>query len=72
MHEQQTALLPYHHVNLAEIQRQAGVGTLFDTLYVLRNTPKDASHVRELEEAVGLESVSAADATHYPLSLIHI
>ena len=70
MHEQQTALLPYHHVNLAEIQRQAGVGTLFDTLYVLRNTPKDASQVRELEEAVGLESVSAADATHYPLTFV--
>ncbi|WP_017611886.1 non-ribosomal peptide synthetase, partial [Nocardiopsis salina] len=70
VHEQQSALLPYHHVNLAEIQRQAGTGTLFDTLYVLRNTPKDASQVRELEEAVGLQSVSAADATHYPLTFV--
>lgn len=70
VHRQQTDLLPFHHVNLAEIQRQAGLGTLFDTLYVLRNTPKDASQVRELEEAVGLESVSAADATHYPLTFV--
>ncbi|GAB3713972.1 non-ribosomal peptide synthetase [Nocardiopsis nanhaiensis] len=70
VHRQQTDLLPYHHVNLAEIQGRAGLGTLFDTLYVLRNTPKDASQARELEEAVGLEKVSAADATHYPLTFV--
>ena len=70
VHRQQTDLLPHHHVNLADIQRQAGLGTLFDTLYVLRNTPKDADQARELEQAVGLEEISAADATHYPLTFV--
>ena len=63
VHRKQTDLLPFHHVNLADIQRQAGLGTLFDTLYVLRNTPKDADQAHELEQAVGLARITAADAT---------
>ena len=70
VHRQQTDLLPFHHVNLADIQRQAGLGTLFDTLYVLRNTPKDADQAHELEQAVGLARITAADATHYPLTFV--
>ncbi|GAA3728720.1 non-ribosomal peptide synthetase [Salinactinospora qingdaonensis] len=70
VHRRQGELLPHHHTDLAEIQRQAGVGALFDTLYVLRNTPKDDQHARELQQAVGLERVSAADATHYPLTFV--
>ncbi|WP_028647577.1 amino acid adenylation domain-containing protein [Nocardiopsis sp. CNT312] len=70
VHREQAELLPYHHVNLADIQRHAGLGGLFDTLYVLRNTPKDTGRAEELRDAAGLERVSAADATHYPLTFV--
>ncbi|MER6312374.1 amino acid adenylation domain-containing protein [Streptomyces sp. NPDC001581] len=63
------ALLPHHYVGLGPIQRLTGLGQLFDTLYVFRNTPlNDAAR----EEAVAAHAIGwthSVDGTHYPLTL---
>ncbi|WP_098026280.1 non-ribosomal peptide synthetase [Streptomyces sp. st115] len=63
-----TGLLPHHHLGLAEIQRTAGHGVLFDTLTALENYPADG--VPALAESTGLalEEIRGRDATHYPLT----
>ncbi|MEU0885328.1 amino acid adenylation domain-containing protein [Lentzea sp. NPDC005914] len=58
---EQHALIAHHHVGLAEIQREAGLGQLFDTITTLEAWPE--STVDEIE------SVDSLDAPHYPLSL---
>ncbi|QJW35859.1 non-ribosomal peptide synthetase [Cellulosimicrobium protaetiae] len=67
---EQAELMDHHHVGLGELQRRAGVGTLFDTLYVMRNTPEDDAELDRLGEAVGLADVEGGDATHYPLTFV--
>ncbi|MFF3065890.1 amino acid adenylation domain-containing protein [Oerskovia sp. NPDC057915] len=67
---EQAELMDHHHVSLGELQRRAGVGTLFDTLYVMRNTPEDDAELDRLSAAVGLEDVEGGDATHYPLTFV--
>ncbi|MEY9211222.1 amino acid adenylation domain-containing protein [Thermobifida halotolerans] len=67
---EQAELLPHHHVGLADIQRALGGGRLFDTLYVLRNIPYDDEGYQRVRAATGLESVTGADATHYPLTFV--
>ncbi len=65
----QAQLMACQHVGLAEIQRAAGGGELFDTLLVFENYPLDAAALAE--PAGGLRmSLRGQDATHYPLSLI--
>ncbi|XVU29838.1 amino acid adenylation domain-containing protein [Actinoplanes sp. CA-054009] len=68
---EQAALLDHQHVGLATIQRQAGVGALFDTLLVFESYPLDEDGLRTLQDAAGLRlaSVTGNDATHYPLTL---
>ena len=67
---EQTRLLDHQHVGLAELQRLAGAGELFDTLIVFENypiatdTPAGGDH-----DDLTLTGGSAADATHYPLTL---
>ncbi|QEV05000.1 non-ribosomal peptide synthetase [Streptomyces prasinus] len=67
--QQQARLMDSHYVGLAEIQRAAGLGELFDTLFVFENYPLDGDGV--LPRAGGVEVTGARswDATHYPLSL---
>ncbi len=54
-------------VGLAEIQRQAGHGQLFDTLVVFGNYPVDRSILADPE--LRITQVHWQDATHYPLTL---
>ncbi|MET7640137.1 amino acid adenylation domain-containing protein [Streptomyces sp. NPDC005438] len=65
-----TGLLPHQHLSLADIQRAAGQGPLFDTLTALENYPADAP--AELGRVAGLEldQVRGWDATHYPLTFV--
>ncbi|WP_370950011.1 amino acid adenylation domain-containing protein [Amycolatopsis sp. cg5] len=56
LQHRQSALLDQHHVGLADVQRQAGIGELFDTLVVYENYP-----------ASGELALTGRDATHYPL-----
>nr|UNQ78296.1 non-ribosomal peptide synthetase [Microbispora sp.] len=65
---QQVELMAHQHLGLADIQRLAGVGELFDTLTVFENYPVDpeaASGVGDLR----ISGVAGKDATHYPLSI---
>ena len=41
--DQQSALLGYHYLGLAQIQRAAGPGAVFDTLVVYENYPRDSA-----------------------------
>lgn len=69
-HRAQTAVLDAHHVGLGPIQRAAALGPLFDTLYVMRNTPEDDDGLTKLSSATGLTELEGGDATHYPLTFI--
>ncbi|MFI5910640.1 amino acid adenylation domain-containing protein [Dactylosporangium sp. NPDC051541] len=71
LQSEQAQLLDHQHTGLAGIQRQAGLGPLFDTLLVFESYPLDEEGVRELERAAGLRlaAVTGSDATHYPLTV---
>jgi amino acid adenylation domain-containing protein/non-ribosomal peptide synthase protein (TIGR01720 family) len=68
LQNEQAALLDHQHLGLAAIQRQTGVGDLFDTLTVFESYPATAGlpHLDGLEISGGIP----VDATHYPLSLV--
>ncbi|MER0246461.1 amino acid adenylation domain-containing protein, partial [Streptomyces sp. HSW2009] len=70
--EELTTLLPHHHLGLADIQRETGIGTLFDTLTAVENYPVD--DLTELTAGTGLTvaDVHGQDATHYPLTCVAI
>ncbi|MEV5242009.1 amino acid adenylation domain-containing protein, partial [Streptomyces cinnamoneus] len=69
LQDEQSDLMPHHHVGLTEIREMTGLGELFDTIVVFENYPVDSG---ALEESVGDLSVSSGeggDATHYPLGI---
>ncbi|MEV0062372.1 amino acid adenylation domain-containing protein [Nocardia sp. NPDC050718] len=69
---EQVALLDGHYLGLAEIQRAAGAGELFDTLMAYESYPVDTEGMRRAHGAIdGLEivAVEAANATHYPVAV---
>ncbi|GLU48920.1 non-ribosomal peptide synthetase [Nocardiopsis ansamitocini] len=69
VHAEHAALLDHQHAGLPQVQRAAGLGTLFDTLLVVENHPDDQElRGRDFAGAV-LSAVSFDDATHYPLTL---
>ena len=77
LQDRQSALLPFQHLGLAEIQRAAGPGAVFDTLMVYENIPvpparpagggppggKDAAELR-------MTGFGGQARAHYPLSLV--
>ncbi|MEU7254865.1 amino acid adenylation domain-containing protein [Streptomyces rimosus] len=67
--ERQSALMPYEHVGLAEIQNRAGIGDLFDTVLLFENFPLDEESVRASATGLRLLEAEARDGRHYPLSL---
>ncbi|HEY8546782.1 MAG TPA: condensation domain-containing protein, partial [Acidimicrobiales bacterium] len=71
---EQAALLDHQHIGLAELQRLAGGGELFDTLVVFENYPVAPASRGEADggdegDGLGLTAGTATDATHYPLTL---
>ncbi|MDN0200180.1 condensation domain-containing protein, partial [Streptomyces sp. S.PNR 29] len=68
LQERQSRLIDHQHLGLAEIQRIAGPGAVFDTLVVFENYPtSDAGR-----SAPGMPTFSASagqQATNYPLTL---
>ena len=77
LQDQQSALLAYQHLGLAQIQRAAGPGAVFDTLVVFENYPLNPAGVPGAgsspvagADQVRVISAGVHDATHYPLSLI--
>ncbi|MFD7507691.1 amino acid adenylation domain-containing protein, partial [Streptomyces sp. NPDC059850] len=68
---ERSALLAHEHVGLAEIQRIAGHGELFDTTTVFENYPVDADALAKTAAASGLSLGPAeiSNAGHYPVTL---
>ncbi|MBO3740221.1 non-ribosomal peptide synthase/polyketide synthase [Actinoplanes flavus] len=66
---EQSRLLDHQHLGLAEIQRIAGSGELFDTLAVFENYPFDAEKARQTFAGLRITGVVDEDTTHYPLAL---
>ncbi|SDD36728.1 amino acid adenylation domain-containing protein [Actinokineospora iranica] len=69
---EQAALLAHQHLSLAEIQRLAGVGELFDTSMVFENYPLDTAPAAEDDGGLRVVGSRNADATHYPLALVAV
>ncbi|MBO4259411.1 condensation domain-containing protein, partial [Streptomyces griseorubiginosus] len=69
---EQAALTPHQHLGLAEIQRVAGHGELFDTSMVFQNYPVNRSGTAGtgIGAAISLAPGKNREATHYPLLLI--
>ncbi|MET9323080.1 amino acid adenylation domain-containing protein [Streptomyces sp. NPDC003038] len=68
----QGRLLPHQNLGLTEIQQEAGVGTLFDTLMVFQNYPTEPETDPDGEpdaRRVRVVDAFSVDATHYPLGL---
>src|SRR5262249_41986558 len=68
--QQQSVLMAHQHIGLAEIQHEAGLGELFDTLLVFENYPVDQAGLAAEAQGLRLGAVEGHDATHYPLALI--
>jgi amino acid adenylation domain-containing protein len=67
--DEHARLLPHHHVGLGPVQQAVGMGQLFDTLYVFRNTPLDDAAREEAVERHAIGWTHSVDGTHYPLTL---
>ncbi|MYT16154.1 MULTISPECIES: non-ribosomal peptide synthase/polyketide synthase [unclassified Streptomyces] len=70
LQREQSELTPHQHLGLAEIQQQASVGELFDTLCVFQNYPSSGAGRGGLGDALHVTGIATRDATHYPLALI--
>ncbi|NYI93925.1 amino acid adenylation domain-containing protein [Streptomonospora nanhaiensis] len=69
LRDEQARLLDHAHLGLAEIQRAAGTGELFDTLMVVENYPVEGTDPAAGIPGLRARVLASADATHYPLSL---
>ncbi|MEU2254747.1 amino acid adenylation domain-containing protein [Nocardia xishanensis] len=69
---EQASLLDHHHLGLAQIQRVAGPGAMFDTVTVLESYPVDRAGLSEDIDIAGMHvlDVHGRDAAHYPLGLV--
>ncbi|WP_433686436.1 amino acid adenylation domain-containing protein [Micromonospora carbonacea] len=68
LQDEQAALLDHQYLGLADIQRLAGTGELFDTLLIVENYPeRDSGGPGSLLEAA---EAGGRDATHYPLTWV--
>nr|APD71639.1 non-ribosomal peptide synthetase 4 [Streptomyces sp.] len=69
LQEEQSRLADHQHLGLAEIQRIAGGGDLFDTLAVVENYPFDPDSLAELAPGLRLTDSGGGEGVHYPLAL---
>ncbi|MCW4354190.1 amino acid adenylation domain-containing protein [Hoyosella sp. YIM 151337] len=67
--QEQGALTSHQHLGLGHIQRSAGYSTLFDTLYVFRNLPRDEEGRLSAFATSGVTATASADATHYAITI---
>ncbi|MFD0341419.1 amino acid adenylation domain-containing protein [Streptomyces sp. NPDC127117] len=67
--EHQSAVLAHQHVSLARIGRQAGTGSLFDTLVVF-DVATDVAALRGHDDTLTITGIVNEGAPHYPLTLV--
>ncbi|MGX1316330.1 amino acid adenylation domain-containing protein [Streptomyces calvus] len=70
LQDEHAALLDHHHLGLADIQRTAGGGELFDTLVVFENQPGAGPTTGDAADTLHVTGVEVFDTVHYPLALI--
>ncbi|MFJ2773989.1 amino acid adenylation domain-containing protein [Streptomyces sp. NPDC087300] len=72
LQDEQSRLIDHQYVGLAELQRIAGKGELFDTVVVHENYPVDTGTAPEGPAGPGPRITGTDDqgGTHYPLALI--
>ncbi|MFF8839338.1 amino acid adenylation domain-containing protein [Streptomyces sp. NPDC015130] len=68
--DEHAALLDHQHLGLADIQRVAGGGELFDTLVVLENYPTGEPAGPAAADELRVTGAEVLDAVHYPLALV--
>ncbi|MFB6613131.1 amino acid adenylation domain-containing protein [Streptomyces sp. NPDC056367] len=70
LQEQQFSMAEHQHIGLAEVQRIAGVGDLFDTVVSYNNYPMaDVSALNGLVDGLHFESGHARVVAEYPFAL---
>ncbi|GAA1402542.1 hypothetical protein GCM10009613_62700 [Pseudonocardia kongjuensis] len=69
---EQAAVMDHQYLGLARIQRETGLGELFDSLVVVESYPVDAEALAGAESAAGLQVTGGQirDATHYPVTVL--
>ncbi|MEU0177865.1 amino acid adenylation domain-containing protein [Streptomyces massasporeus] len=67
--DHQSTVLPHQHVSLARIGRQAGAGSLFDTLVVF-DMATDLTALRSPGDTLTITALVNEGAPHYPLTLV--
>lgn len=70
LQDTQSTLLEHDGIGLAEIQRLAGKGALFDTLLVSENYPDDGSLEKQRFAGIQISAPRNRGYTHYPLTLM--
>ncbi|MCE0540781.1 amino acid adenylation domain-containing protein [Kineosporia rhizophila] len=65
--QEQSAVVEYSYTALTDIQKAAGLGTLFDTLFVVQNLGFDGED-EGADSEFGVTGDSSNDATHYPVT----
>ncbi|OXM68368.1 non-ribosomal peptide synthetase [Amycolatopsis vastitatis] len=71
LQKRQSALIPDQYVGLADIQKAAGPGAIFDTLLVFQNFPRELGEP-DSGEAFGIRINQGKEAAHYPLTLVAV
>ncbi|WP_371618394.1 amino acid adenylation domain-containing protein [Streptomyces sp. NBC_00454] len=69
LQQQSLRMSRHQYVGLADIQRSAGIGDLFDSLVVFENFPHAFDSAIPGTD-LHLDAVDPHDATHYPLALV--
>ncbi|MCC9312250.1 amino acid adenylation domain-containing protein, partial [Kitasatospora sp. RB6PN24] len=68
LRDEQSALLAHQHLSLAELQRTAGLGELFDTAYAFENYPLDTAALSD-GDGLRITGGTGDDRTHYPVTV---
>nr|AGS49830.1 long-chain-fatty-acid--CoA ligase [uncultured bacterium esnapd16.2] len=71
LQERQSTLIPDQFVGLADVQRAAGPGAVFDTLLVFENFPRELGG-SPATGAFGIRVHQGREAAHYPLTLVAV
>ncbi|MYW19366.1 amino acid adenylation domain-containing protein [Streptomyces sp. SID2955] len=66
LQDEQSRLVAHQHARLADVQRAAGAGELFDSVLAFENFPQRGEDDAGPDETALLE---VTDATHYPVTL---
>ncbi|WP_167355675.1 amino acid adenylation domain-containing protein [Streptomyces atriruber] len=73
LQEAQSGLIAHQHVGLAEVQKLAGPGAVFDTLVLYENYPLPPAGPEPGPDDVTIRPAGASrDASHYPLTLVAV